>query len=230
MRAFRRRGLARRAASLYISTSTGGVHVSNILRKLNARRRVDAAARAQALGLLASTDAHVAPPSHTFSSERDDGEELFDPADRSAPEDDLEDDAGRTHDDSDHQDRDVFEQHRQRDQYAAQAGSVSRPENAGATNAPIESRMISCRDSSIAITSNTCVAPPVGSASAGTPRRITKMTAKLFSSKTSIRLPSVFSPSPCAQASLRSLIRSPGWVADSLTRALPTARPAKARA
>ncbi|MBV8953403.1 MAG: hypothetical protein JO179_04645 [Solirubrobacterales bacterium] len=56
------------------------------------------------------------------------------------------------------------------------------------------------------------------------------MTAKLFSSKTSIRLPSVFSPSPCAQASLRSLIRSPGWVADSLTRALPTARPAKARA
>jgi len=30
------------------------VHVSNILRKLGARRRVDAVARAQALGLLAT--------------------------------------------------------------------------------------------------------------------------------------------------------------------------------
>ena len=40
------------AESLYISASTAGVHVSNILRKLDAKRRVDAAARAQALGLL----------------------------------------------------------------------------------------------------------------------------------------------------------------------------------
>ena len=40
------------AEALYISTSTAGVHVSNILRKLDAKRRVDAAARAQALGLL----------------------------------------------------------------------------------------------------------------------------------------------------------------------------------
>lgn len=39
---------------LYISASTAGVHVSNILRKLGARRRVDAVARAQALGLLAT--------------------------------------------------------------------------------------------------------------------------------------------------------------------------------
>ena len=41
------------AADLYISTSTAGVHVSNILRKLGAKRRVDAAGRAHTLGLVA---------------------------------------------------------------------------------------------------------------------------------------------------------------------------------
>jgi predicted ATPase/DNA-binding CsgD family transcriptional regulator len=40
------------AASLYISPSTAGVHVSNILRKLGANRRVDAAGIAHRLGLL----------------------------------------------------------------------------------------------------------------------------------------------------------------------------------
>jgi DNA-binding CsgD family transcriptional regulator len=40
------------AAALYVSPSTAGVHVSNILRKLQAKRRVDAAGRAHALGLL----------------------------------------------------------------------------------------------------------------------------------------------------------------------------------
>ncbi|MGZ4299000.1 MAG: tetratricopeptide repeat protein [Solirubrobacteraceae bacterium] len=40
------------AAALYISPSTAGVHVSNILRKLRAKRRVDAAGRAHTLGLL----------------------------------------------------------------------------------------------------------------------------------------------------------------------------------
>jgi predicted ATPase/DNA-binding CsgD family transcriptional regulator len=40
------------ALSLYISPSTAGVHVSNILRKLNAKRRVDAAGIAHKLGLL----------------------------------------------------------------------------------------------------------------------------------------------------------------------------------
>jgi DNA-binding CsgD family transcriptional regulator len=40
------------ATALFISTSTAGVHVSNILRKLRARRRVEAAARAHTLGLL----------------------------------------------------------------------------------------------------------------------------------------------------------------------------------
>jgi predicted ATPase/DNA-binding CsgD family transcriptional regulator len=42
------------AAALYISPSTAGVHVSNILRKLRAKRRVDAAGRAHTLGLLAT--------------------------------------------------------------------------------------------------------------------------------------------------------------------------------
>jgi DNA-binding NarL/FixJ family response regulator len=42
------------AAALYVSPSTAGVHVSNILRKLGAKRRVDAAGRAHALGLLPS--------------------------------------------------------------------------------------------------------------------------------------------------------------------------------
>jgi DNA-binding NarL/FixJ family response regulator len=40
------------AAVLYISPSTAGVHVSNILRKLRAKRRVHAAGRALTLGLL----------------------------------------------------------------------------------------------------------------------------------------------------------------------------------
>lgn len=40
------------AAALYISPSTAGVHVSNILRKLGAKRRVDAAGMAHKLGLL----------------------------------------------------------------------------------------------------------------------------------------------------------------------------------
>ena len=37
---------------LYISPSTAGVHVSNILRKLGAKRRVDAAGIAHKMGLL----------------------------------------------------------------------------------------------------------------------------------------------------------------------------------
>jgi predicted ATPase/DNA-binding CsgD family transcriptional regulator len=40
------------AAHLYISPSTAGVHVSNILRKLGAKRRVDAAGLAHTMGLL----------------------------------------------------------------------------------------------------------------------------------------------------------------------------------
>jgi DNA-binding NarL/FixJ family response regulator len=40
------------ATTLYISPSTAGVHVSNILRKLGAKRRVDAAGIAHKLGLL----------------------------------------------------------------------------------------------------------------------------------------------------------------------------------
>jgi DNA-binding CsgD family transcriptional regulator len=38
-------------AALYISPSTAGVHVSNVLRKLGCRRRVDAAAQAHKLGI-----------------------------------------------------------------------------------------------------------------------------------------------------------------------------------
>jgi DNA-binding CsgD family transcriptional regulator len=40
------------ATALYMSPSTAGVHVSNILRKLGAKRRVDAAALASSAGLL----------------------------------------------------------------------------------------------------------------------------------------------------------------------------------
>ena len=42
------------AAALYISPSTAGVHISNILRKLGAKRRVDAAGLAHSLGLLSA--------------------------------------------------------------------------------------------------------------------------------------------------------------------------------
>jgi predicted ATPase/DNA-binding CsgD family transcriptional regulator len=42
------------ATALYISQSTAGVHVSNILRKLGAKRRVDAAGIAHKMGLLQS--------------------------------------------------------------------------------------------------------------------------------------------------------------------------------
>jgi DNA-binding NarL/FixJ family response regulator len=40
------------ASALFISASTAGVHVSNILRKLGAKRRVDAAGIAHRMGLL----------------------------------------------------------------------------------------------------------------------------------------------------------------------------------
>jgi hypothetical protein len=53
--------------------------------------------------------------------------------------------------------------------------------------------------------SKTCVAPPVGSGSAGTASRTTKRIAKLFFSKSSMRLASVFSPSPPSQPSSCSL-------------------------
>ncbi|MBV8954271.1 MAG: tetratricopeptide repeat protein [Solirubrobacterales bacterium] len=49
------------AAALYMSPSTAGVHVSNILRKLGAKRRVDAAGIAHALGLLSGGEASPAP-------------------------------------------------------------------------------------------------------------------------------------------------------------------------
>ena len=50
--------------------------------------------------------------------------------------------------------------------------------------------------SSIVMTSSTCVAPPVGSGSAGSAMRITKTIAKLRSPNRSIRLPRVFGSSP----------------------------------
>ena len=40
------------AASLFISEKTAGVHVSNILRKLDLRSRVEASAYAHRVGLL----------------------------------------------------------------------------------------------------------------------------------------------------------------------------------
>jgi hypothetical protein len=65
--------------------------------------------------------------------------------------------------------------------------------------------------------SNTCVAPPVGNGSAGTPSRTTKRIAKLFSSNSSMRLATVFSPSPASQPSSWSLTvgaGSVGWSAE----------------
>ena len=56
--------------------------------------------------------------------------------------------------------------------------------------------------------SNTCVAPPVGNGSAGTPSSSTNRTAKLFSPNTSTRLPSVLSLSPSSQPWSASLIFS----------------------
>jgi hypothetical protein len=50
--------------------------------------------------------------------------------------------------------------------------------------------------------SNTCVAPPVGSGNAGTPSRKMKISAKLFRWKTSIRPPSVLSPSLASHRSI----------------------------
>ena len=55
------------------------------------------------------------------------------------------------------------------------------------------------------MTSKTCVAPPVGIGSAGTPSRSTKRIAKLFSSKRAMRPPTVLSPSPVSQFSSWSL-------------------------
>src|SRR3954471_13522554 len=55
------------------------------------------------------------------------------------------------------------------------------------------------------MTSNTCVAPPVGSGKAGRPSRRMKISAKLFSWKTSIRPPSLLSPSLASQLSSWSL-------------------------
>src|SRR4051794_15032549 len=56
--------------------------------------------------------------------------------------------------------------------------------------------------------SNTCVAPPVGSGKAETPSRRMKISAKLFSSKTPIRPPSVLSPSPASHSASSSLTLS----------------------
>src|SRR4051794_14141187 len=53
--------------------------------------------------------------------------------------------------------------------------------------------------------SNTWVAPPVGSGSAGTPSRSTNRSAKLFSLKSAMSPPSVLSPSVPSQRSIWSL-------------------------
>jgi DNA-binding CsgD family transcriptional regulator/tetratricopeptide (TPR) repeat protein len=56
-------------AALFISASTAGVHVSNILRKLNVRRRAEATARAHQLGLLGvAQDARTPSAVSTTSS------------------------------------------------------------------------------------------------------------------------------------------------------------------
>src|SRR5665213_471487 len=61
---------------------------------------------------------------------------------------------------------------------------------------------------STVITSNTWVIPPVGAGSAGTNIKNRMVTAKAFSAKTSVRLPSVFGESPSSHASSWSLN---GW-------------------
>ena len=71
---------------------------------------------------------------------------------------------------------------------------------------------ISSRARSMAITSKTWVTPPVGSGSAGNASNRTKRTAKLFSSKTSIRLPIVFGCSLRSQPSSWSLSLSPSGI------------------
>jgi hypothetical protein len=50
----------------------------------------------------------------------------------------------------------------------------------------------SCKATSIVTTSNTCVAPPVGSGSAGSAIKSTNTSAKLREPNSSMMLPSVF--------------------------------------
>jgi hypothetical protein len=64
--------------------------------------------------------------------------------------------------------------------------------------------------------SKTCVAPPVGSGSAGTPSRTTNRIAKLFSSKRSMRLATVFSPSLASQPASWSLIACAGGLGSGM--------------
>src|SRR3954447_26190683 len=68
---------------------------------------------------------------------------------------------------------------------------------------------ISWSASSIATSSNTCVAPPVGSGRAETPSSRMNSSAKLFSSNSSMMLPRVLSPSLCSQRSSSSLAVGP---------------------
>ena len=79
---------------------------------------------------------------------------------------------------------------------------------------------------STATISKTCVAPPVGIGSAGTPSSRTKMIAKLFSSKTSARPPSVLSPSPSSQSESWSL-RAGGPRPAALRRGAEHGRPVR---
>src|SRR5262249_56440480 len=66
-------------------------------------------------------------------------------------------------------------------------------------------RAISSSARSIEISWKTGVTPPVGSGRAETARSSTKRTAKLFSWKSSVRLPMVFGPGVRNQRSRRSL-------------------------
>jgi len=67
---------------------------------------------------------------------------------------------------------------------------------------------MSCKASSDATISKTCVAPPVGRGRAGTPSRRTNANAKLFWPKSSFRLPSVLGPSWASQLSNSALTLS----------------------